>query len=144
LALGADLALDPTEDDVTAVMRTLTGPGAYGLGARVDVVFECSGAAPALATALKSVRTGGTVVLAGLSGSEIAVNIDRVVVKELRLQGTSAYRDEFATVIERLASGVLRSEDFVSHTYPLEEITAAFHTQMDPLRSVKVQVRPGA
>jgi threonine dehydrogenase-like Zn-dependent dehydrogenase len=106
------------------------------------VVFECAGAASALATALKSVRTGGTVVLAGIFGKEVGVHLDRIVEKELRVQGTLAYGDEFSAVIGHLASGTLRPADFVSHTYALEEIAEAFHTQMDGERSLKVQVRP--
>jgi 2-desacetyl-2-hydroxyethyl bacteriochlorophyllide A dehydrogenase len=142
LALGADQTVDPTEADVTKLMRSLTGPGAYGLGARVDVVFECAGSAAALATALKSIRTGGTLVLSGIFGAEVGVRLDRVVEKELRVQGAVAYRDEFADVIGYLADGRLRASDFVSHTFALEQIADAFAVQMDAGRAVKVQVRP--
>jgi 2-desacetyl-2-hydroxyethyl bacteriochlorophyllide A dehydrogenase len=142
LALGADLVIDPAVEDVTKVMRAITGPGAYGLGARVDVVFECAGAQAALAAALKSIRQGGTIVLSGIYGHEVGVRLDRIVEKELRVQGTVAYRDEFPQVIELLASGILRAEDFVSHTYALNDIAEAFTTQMDAGRSVKVQIRP--
>jgi (R,R)-butanediol dehydrogenase/meso-butanediol dehydrogenase/diacetyl reductase len=143
LALGADVVVDPTAQDVTKLMQSITGPGAYGRGARADVAFECAGAASAMATALKSVRAGGKIVLTGIFGAEVCVRLDRVVEKELRLRGTAAYRDEFAAVIAQLASGALRPADFVSHTFALEEITEAFLTQMDAERSVKVQVRPG-
>lgn len=142
LALGADVVVDPAVEDVTRAVRSITGPGAYGRGARADLAFECAGAAAALAAALKSVRTGGTIVLTGIFGAEVGVRLDRVVEKELRLLGTAAYRDEFPAVIAQLAKGALRPTDFVSHTFPLEQITEAFHTQMDAERSVKVQVRP--
>jgi 2-desacetyl-2-hydroxyethyl bacteriochlorophyllide A dehydrogenase len=142
LALGADRVIDPTRTDVTDLMRSFTGPGAYNLGARVDVVFECGGSAAALATALKSVRTGGTIVLSGIFGAEVGVRLDRVVEKELRVQGAVAYRDEFTDVIEYLADGRLRAQDFVSHTFQLNEIADAFQTQMDAERAIKVQVRP--
>jgi threonine dehydrogenase-like Zn-dependent dehydrogenase len=123
-------------------MRSITGPGGYGLGARADVAFECAGAAPALASALKSARQGGTIVLAGIYGREVGVHIDRIIEKELRLQGTVAYRDEFPAVIDHLVAGSLDAADFVSHTYHLDEISEAFRTQMDRTRSLKVQVRP--
>jgi 2-desacetyl-2-hydroxyethyl bacteriochlorophyllide A dehydrogenase len=142
LALGADRVLDPATEDVTSVMRSFTGAGAYGRGARVDVVFECSGSPAALATALKCVRTGGTIVLSGIFGGEVGVRLDRVVEKELRVQGAVAYRDEFTTVIEYLAEGRLRADEFVSHTFGLDDIGAAFAAQTDPERSIKVQVRP--
>jgi 2-desacetyl-2-hydroxyethyl bacteriochlorophyllide A dehydrogenase len=144
LTLGATLAVDPTIEDVTKLIRAITGPGAYGLGARADVAFECAGAPSALATALKSVRQGGTIVLSGIYGREVGVRLDRIVEKELRVQGAVAYRDEFAAVIEHLAAGRLRAEDFVSHTFELEQIATAFATQMDAMESLKVQVRPRA
>ncbi len=140
--LGADLVLDPERDDVTGAMQALTGPGGYGAGARVDVVFECAGAPAAIATAVRCARQGGTIVLAGIYGREVPVGLDRIVVKELRVQGTVAYRDEFSGVISLLASGELRSEQFVSHSFPLEQITEAFRTQMDAGASLKVQVSP--
>ncbi len=142
LKLGADRVVDPAHEDVTKVMRSITGAGGYGLGARADVVFECAGAAPALAAALKSARQGATIVLAGIYGREVGVHVDRIIEKELRLQGTVAYRDEFPAVIDHLAGGSLDPGDFVSHTYALDEITEAFRTQMDRGRSLKVQVRP--
>jgi 2-desacetyl-2-hydroxyethyl bacteriochlorophyllide A dehydrogenase len=142
LALGADRTVDPAAEDVTKVMRSLTGPGAYGLGARTDVVFECAGAAVSFATALKSVRAGGTIVLSGIFGGEVGARLDRIVEKELRVQGAVAYGDEFLAVIEMLRGGALRAEQFVSHTYALEQIGAAFATQLDAERSLKVQVRP--
>lgn len=142
LELGADRVVDPAAEDVTKVMRSITGPGGYGLGARVDVAFECAGAAAALASALKSARQGATIVLAGIYGREVGVHVDRIIEKELRLQGTVAYRDEFPAVIDHLAAGSLDAGDFVSHTYDLDEITTAFRTQMDRTQSLKVQVRP--
>jgi 2-desacetyl-2-hydroxyethyl bacteriochlorophyllide A dehydrogenase len=143
LQLGADQVVDPAQEDVTRTMRAITGPGGYGLGARVDVVFECAGAAPALASALKSVRQGGTVVLAGIYGRKVPVHVDRIIEKELRVQGTVAYRDEFPAVIDHLAAGSLDAGDFVSHVYRLDQIAEAFRTQMDRTRSLKVHVRPG-
>jgi 2-desacetyl-2-hydroxyethyl bacteriochlorophyllide A dehydrogenase len=142
-ALGADLVLDPEQEDITLAMQSLTGPGGYGAGARVDAVFECAGAPAAIATAMRCARQGGTIVLAGIYGREVAVQLDRIVVKELRIQGTAGYRDEFAGVISLLASGELRAEQFVSHSFPLDQITEAFRTQMDAGVSLKVQVSPG-
>jgi 2-desacetyl-2-hydroxyethyl bacteriochlorophyllide A dehydrogenase len=143
LALGADLGVDPAADDVTDMLRSLTGPGPYGRGARVDVVFECSGAPSALGTALKCARPGGRIVLAGIYGRVIPARLDIVVTKELDVKGTAAYAHEFPMVISHLSSGTLRAEEFVSHTFSLEDVDSAFRTQMDPEQSLKVQVRPG-
>jgi 2-desacetyl-2-hydroxyethyl bacteriochlorophyllide A dehydrogenase len=144
LRLGADQVIDPAEQDPVAAMRAITGPGGYGLGARADAVFECAGAQAALAAALKCVRQGGTIMLSGIYAGQVGVHLNRIVEKEIRVQGSVAYRDEFAAVIALMAAGVLRSEDFVSHTYPLGDVAAAFATQGDAASSLKVQVQPNA
>jgi 2-desacetyl-2-hydroxyethyl bacteriochlorophyllide A dehydrogenase len=141
-ALGADVVIDPTQEDVTKAMRTITGPGGYGLGARVDAVFECAGSEAALATALKSVRQGGRIMLSGIFGGRVSVHLDRIVEKEVRMQGSVAYRDEFGAVVDLLAEGTLRSDQFVSHTFALEEVGEAFAIQRDASASLKVQIRP--
>lgn len=140
--LGADVVADPGAEDVTQVLRTITGPGAWGRGARADAVVECSGSAAAMATALKVARQGGTIVLAGIFGREIGVRLDRIVEKELRVQGTVAYRDEFGEVVRLLASGAVDAAQFVSHTFALDEIAEAFRIQADARASLKVHVRP--
>jgi 2-desacetyl-2-hydroxyethyl bacteriochlorophyllide A dehydrogenase len=141
-AVGADLVIDPAEEDVTKAMRAITGPGGYGLGARVDVVFECAGSEAALATALKSVRQGGRIMLSGIFGGRVSVHLDRIVEKEVRMQGSVAYRDEFGAVVDLLAEGTLRSDQFVSHTFGLDEVGEAFAIQQDASASLKVQIRP--
>lgn len=142
-ALGADVVVDPLREDVTAVVRSFTGAGGYGLGARADVVFECAGSEAALAVALKCVRQGGAIVLSGIFGAKVTAPLDRMVEKEIRMQGSTAYRDEFAAVIKLMTQRVLRAEDFVSHTYPLARIGEAFAVQGDASVSLKVQLVPG-
>lgn len=61
---GADHALDPAEGDAAVEIHRLTGD------AGVDVAIELAGAYPALSTAIRSVRVGGTVCSAGFYQGE--------------------------------------------------------------------------
>lgn len=61
---GADLALDPAACDPALEIHRATG------GKGVDVAIELSGAYPALSTAVRSVRVGGTVCSAGFYQGE--------------------------------------------------------------------------
>lgn len=142
LALGADRAIDPVAEDITAVMAALTGPGGFGLGAHIDGVVDCAGAPSALAHALKSLRQGGTLVLAAVFGGEVPLRLDRVVDKELTVRGSFAYRDEFADVIELLAEGAIDPQLLVTHEFALDQVEQAFRTQLDASESVKVLVSP--
>jgi (R,R)-butanediol dehydrogenase/meso-butanediol dehydrogenase/diacetyl reductase len=140
LALGADIVIDPLLQDVTSEMRELTGPGGMGLGARVDVVIDCAGVAVAFKDALKSVRHGGTIVLAAMYGQKIDLVPDRIVEKELGVRGSFAYKDEFPAVIAALADGSVDAELFISHHFPLEQTPEAFVAQLDRDKSLKVLV----
>jgi threonine dehydrogenase-like Zn-dependent dehydrogenase len=61
---GADYVLDPAQVDVALEIHRLTG------GAGVDVAIELTGVYPALNTALRCVRVGGTVCSAGFYQGE--------------------------------------------------------------------------
>ncbi len=62
IELGADVALDPTAHDLRQQVHELTGLG-------FDMVFEASGAPPALRAAFDLVRPGGTIVQIGTVGT---------------------------------------------------------------------------
>ena len=143
-ALGADIVIDPIAEKTSAVVQGITGPGAFGLGARADVIVDCAGNASAFAEGLKSVRHGGTFVIAAMYNRKLEINPDRITEKELRLRGSMAYRDEFSEVIERIRDGSVDPELFISHTFALGDVQAAFDAQLDRSNSLKVLVGPRA
>jgi 2-desacetyl-2-hydroxyethyl bacteriochlorophyllide A dehydrogenase len=131
--VGADRVVDPAAEDAS-------GGGTPAESA--DAVFECAGAARTIADAIKAVRPGGAVVVSALFGRRIEFSPDRLTAKEALLIGAYGYRDEFADVIEALASGAIDAEALISHELPLERIAEAFGIQADPEQSLKVLVRP--
>src|SRR4051812_3941177 len=100
---GADLVVDVTVDDPVRALRAATG------GAQADVVLDVTAKAPAaFGQAVRLVRPGGTVVVAGTRGSDETPGFspDTVVYKEARIIGalgvdTAAYR----AALDLLASG---------------------------------------
>lgn len=142
LELGADVVVDPLAEDTTEAVREITGAGAFGLGARADVVIDCAGAAAGFRDALKSIRSGGTLVLAAMYSGKVELRPDRIVEKGLRIHGSLAYRDEFPAVIDHLAAGDVDAGRLISHRFPLEEAQAAFAAQLDRETSLKVLVSP--
>ena len=82
-AFGADLAIDITEQDPVAALRTATG----GLA---DIVIDVTAKAPAaFAQAIALTRPGGTVVVAGTRGTldTPGFSPDQIVYKEIRILG---------------------------------------------------------
>jgi threonine 3-dehydrogenase len=85
--MKADFALNPTKDDVRAIVAEQTG----GLG--VDVVLEMAGHPDAIRTAFDIVRRGGRISLLGLTSKPIPVNFSEdIIFKGLTVQGISGRR----------------------------------------------------
>jgi alcohol dehydrogenase len=100
---GADLTVDVLADDPVRALRSATG------GVLADVVVDVTAKAPAaFGQAVRLVRPGGTVVVAGTRGSDDTPGFspDHVVYKEATIIGalgvdTTAYR----AALDLLASG---------------------------------------
>ena len=118
--LGADIGLNPKEVDVIAKIKERTG----GRGA--DIAAEVVGATPTIKTAIDSVRKGGTVTLVGNLSPEVALPLQSVVTREVRLQGTCGCNGEYPECIDLLSRGLINVEPLISATATLEEGPAWF------------------
>ena len=85
--MKADFALDPSKDNVRAIVMEQTG----GLGA--DVVLEMAGHPSAIRTAFDVVRRGGRISLLGLTSKPISLNFSEdIIFKGITVQGISGRR----------------------------------------------------
>ena len=107
-----------------------------------DLVFECSAAAPALRSAIATVRPMGTIIQVGVAG-DLPVPINLIVGKEIALVGTHRFHDEFAEAVSLINGQSLPLGRIVTHAFPLDRIQEAMETAADRSRSVKVQVTFG-
>jgi L-idonate 5-dehydrogenase len=104
-----------------------------------DVVFEASGSAAALATAIQVARPGAVIVQLGLGG-DVSLPLSTLVAKEITLRGTFRFQEEFALAIEVLARGDIDPMPLLSATLPLADAVAAFELAADRGRAMKVQI----
>ena len=119
--LNIDRAINIMEENPVAFLKNLT----QGLGA--DVVFECSGAEAAAVQCLDVVRSGGKYTQMGLFGKNINLDFNRVVFKELRVQGVFSSNWRSWDRADRLISqGRVRLRPLISHRFPLSEWQQAF------------------
>lgn len=154
LALGAT-AVNQPDRAARAIRRTTTARmhvpefGSEFLLGGVDVVFECTGGASGLDTALRLTRAGGTVVMSGMpSGS---VDLTPLWFRELQLVGAYAsgsrsspeWRSDFAVAMSLAASAPL--DDWVEPPYPLRRWREALGhaAEAGKLGSVKIAFAPG-
>jgi 2-desacetyl-2-hydroxyethyl bacteriochlorophyllide A dehydrogenase len=115
--------LDPAESDLAAGIDRWTG------GAGADVVFEVSGAASAVVSAIELARVRGTVVIVAIHAQPRPVDLQRVIWRELRIVGARVYqRSDFETAVELVADGVVPAAQLISSISPLPDTAEAFAT----------------
>lgn len=122
---GASDTLAADAPDLRARLMTLTG----GLGA--DYVYVTVGAVSAYEQALTLLAPGGTLVMAGMTGSGDTLRVDASSaaycehnLKGSRMGGTVLSRD-IPRLVDYYRQGRLKLDELISNRYPLERINEA-------------------
>ena len=119
---------------IDAVMQASDGWGA-------DVVFECSGYAPAAAEMFDVLCPGGRVVLVGIPLEPLPYDVSKAQLKEARVEHVFRYAHVYPRTVAMLGSGKIDVAPLITDTYPFEDSIAAFELARDmPPSSVKVQI----
>jgi threonine 3-dehydrogenase len=120
--MNADYALDPSREDVRAVIAEKTG----GLG--VDVVLEMAGHPDAIRTAFDIVRRGGRISLLGLTSKPIPLNFSEdIIFKGLTVQGINGRRmyQTWYQMTALLKSGRLDLHPVITDRIPMKDFSKA-------------------
>jgi L-iditol 2-dehydrogenase len=113
--LGADAALLLAGDALVAEVQRQTG------GAGVDLALEAVGRNETVAAAIDCVRKGGTVTLIGNITPQVTLPLQKVVSRQIRLQGSAASSGEYPQAMELVASGRIKVNPLISAVAPLED-----------------------
>ena len=105
-----------------------------------DVVFEASGAVPALDAALQVIARGGTLVQIGSLPEEVPISANLIMTKELTVKGSFRYAHVFEKALNLIASGSINLDGIISRTYAYEDVPAAFEDALNKTEGVKIQV----
>ena len=93
----------------------------------IDVVLECAGAAPAVASALQWLRPGGRLVQMGLLAGNVAVPFGEIVTRELSVSaGFGSSPASWRRAVRLVEERQVRLEPLVSHVFPLRDHARAF------------------
>lgn len=149
--LVADLA-QPKLDIIGAypgieTVNVRTTPAAQAIaeatdGWGADVVFECSGAAPAILGLPALARPGGTIVLVGMPVDPVPVDIVGLQAKELRIETVFRYANVYDRAISLIAAGKVDLSPLISATIPFADSIAAFDRAVEARDTdVKIQIR---
>lgn len=135
--LGADLLIDPDQED------TRTRLGAFA-GSDADVVFECAGIPSTIDTAVSLCRRGGTVSLVGVPDAPSTIHGAAWLVKEVNLTASLGYQREEFDITQRLVQdGRLQLTPLHSDTVGLSGLADAFAALTENPSNIKVLVDPG-
>jgi threonine dehydrogenase-like Zn-dependent dehydrogenase len=117
-------------------VRALTGDG-------FDLVFEASGAPPALRGAFELVRPGGTIVQIGTLGTaDIPLPASLLMNKEINFIGSMRYGNVFDEAIRLVAAGRINLQPLLcTETIVLNDSVRAFEFAADKTQSFKVQIQ---
>jgi len=87
----------------------------------VDVALECVGRNETVAVSIDATRKGGTVVLVGNIAPNVNLPLQKVVSRQIRLQGSCASAGEYPQAIEWMASGKIQVKPLITAIAPLED-----------------------
>jgi L-idonate 5-dehydrogenase len=104
-----------------------------------DVAFECTGAAPALVSALGAMRPRGVIVQVGMSG-DTAIPLGTLVAKELTHRGTFRFHNEFQQAVDAISNRRIDVRPMITAQMPVDQAVEAFELAGDRTRAVKVHL----
>ena len=113
--LGADEILHASGDGLVQEIKWLTD------GRGMDVVFEAVGRNETVTGAIDCMRKGGTVVLVGNISPEVALPLQKVVSRQIRLQGSCASAGEYPQAMELMSKGKIRVGPLITAVAPITD-----------------------
>jgi L-iditol 2-dehydrogenase len=90
-------------------------------GHGVDVVLEAVGRNETVGSAIDCVRKGGTVTLVGNITPQVTIHLQKVVSRQIRLQGSCASSGEYPEAMQLIAEGKIKVGPLITAVAPLTD-----------------------
>lgn len=137
-ALGADITIDPNQEDPVARVKELTGKGA-------DYVVDCAGNETTVNQAVHMTNRGGRICMAAFPKKPVnfdlgALAVNNIYLYGIRGEGRSATHRAMAFMAEKRFDASL----IHTHTFPMEDLPTALRYARDRVDdAIKVVVSMG-
>jgi L-iditol 2-dehydrogenase len=118
---GADHVFTPDDPALIDTINALTG----NRGA--DIAIEVVGIGATINKAIELVRKGGTLVLVGNLSPNVELPLQKIVTRQLKLQGSCAISGEYPEILQLISEGKLNVRSILSAEAPLAEGAEWFH-----------------
>jgi L-iditol 2-dehydrogenase len=120
-SFGVDATVNVSAEDPREIIKQLT----QGYGA--DAVLECAGAPASAAMCLDLVRKMGRYTQVGIFGAPLQIDLDKVVLKQVRFQGSICHTWEtWDRTMRLLGDGAFDLRPLISNRLPLSRWNEAF------------------
>ena len=130
--VGADEVINMAKEP-TALERFTKAKGTF------DVLYECSGAQPALVAAIATMRPRGKIIQLGLGG-DMSLPMMTITSKELSLMGSFRFHEEFATGVSLMRKGLIDVKPLMTHGVALADAKQGFELASDRSKAMKVHI----
>ena len=134
--LGADTVVNPLEADPAQTVTEATS------GRMAGVVFECSGATTALGQAGQMIQPFGKIMQVGIYEKHPELLPEQLKLmfqfRNANIRGCGGQRWDKA--LELIQSGNIKTNELITHVFPINEVKKAFETQMNSEEAIKVLV----
>lgn len=119
-SMGAGWTGNPLRKDIVAGIRKEEPD-------LLDIVFECCGKQEAADQAVKLLRPGGTIVIAGIPAfSEWKFSAEDIRRKEITIKNVRRQNEMMQPVLNLISKGLIKPERMITHAFTLDQITDAF------------------
>lgn len=118
--LGADMIIDPQEEDVAASVREIAPQG-------IDYVIDASGNPDAVESGMGLVKKGGTFLIFGVCPAEAMIRISPhdIYQKEMRICSSKMPSRSLHRACEMILSGLIDCGAIVTDSFPLSALGEA-------------------
>lgn len=132
--LGADYCINLSSENLLEKVAEYTD------GRMADVVMEVTGNEEAFTLCLDSVRKEGKIVLVGINHKPTNANMEKIVRKEIKIEGSLCYTWlEYKECIELVNTGKIRVDPLISHRFNLRDMDRAM-AEIDMKKTIKVML----
>lgn len=112
---GADYTFKPNDGELQNLINSKTA------NRGVDIVFEVVGISETINQSIDLLRKGGSLTIIGNLSNTIELPLQKVVTRQLKIQGSCAINGEYEEVLEYISNGKLNVNSILSAEAPLKD-----------------------
>ncbi|MEZ0536669.1 zinc-binding dehydrogenase [Caldicellulosiruptoraceae bacterium PP1] len=118
---GIDYCINVNDHNLENEIKNIFGAD------KADVIFECVGSNQTINQAINVARKGSEIVVVGVYGDKVNVDMGLVQDRELRLYGTLMYKKEdYITAIELVENGKINLKTLITNHFTFKDYLKAY------------------